>query len=149
VVIKVNTVIALRPALHARPVAIADVVDEVEAAAVDEVKERFLALVCADEELLRAEFDAIIAAAWDQPTPPTRPRPTRRPPGPPAPRRERRVDASAGGSPGQQHYPAGEGRCRQRAPPGPRPPGKPATDKRARKDGRKVVMPVSVNDHFR
>jgi len=118
VVIKVNTVIALRPALHARPVAIADVVDEVEAAAVDEVKERFLALVCADEELLRAEFDAIIAAAWDQPTPPTRPRPTRRRPGPPAPR-HRRVSGSAGGSPSQQHYPAGEGRRRQRAPPDP------------------------------
>jgi hypothetical protein len=149
VVIKVNTVTA-SPTLHADPVAAtADVADEVEAAAVDEVKEKFLALVCADEELLRAEFDAIIAAAWDQPTPPTRPRPTRRPPGPPAPRRERRVDASAGGSPGQQHYPAGEGRRQQRAPPGPRPPGKPATDKRARKDGRKVVMPVSVNDHFR
>jgi hypothetical protein len=29
-----------------------------------EVDAQFLALVCADEELLRAEFDAIIAAAW-------------------------------------------------------------------------------------
>jgi hypothetical protein len=30
--------------------------------------EQFLDLVCADDELLRAEFDAIIAAEW--PTPP-------------------------------------------------------------------------------
>jgi len=119
VVIEVSTVIASRPAVHTRPVAIADVVDVVEAAAVEEVEEGFLALVCTDEELLRAEFDAIIAAAWDQPTPPTRPRPTRRPPGPPAPRRERRTDGSAGRLPGRQHYPAGEGHCRQRAPPDP------------------------------
>ena len=113
--------IASRPALHTRPVAAAanvpDVVD-VEAAGVEEVEERFLALVCADEELLRAEFDAIIASAWGQPTPPPRRRPTRRP-GPPAPRRERRADGSAGGLPGRQHYPAGAGRSRQRAPPDP------------------------------
>jgi hypothetical protein len=30
----------------------------------DELNEQFLALVCADEELLCAEFDAIIAAGW-------------------------------------------------------------------------------------
>jgi len=34
--------------------------------------EEFLALLCADEELLRAEFDAIIAAEWPT-TPPRRP----------------------------------------------------------------------------
>jgi hypothetical protein len=32
----------------------------------------FLALICADDDLLRAEFDAIITAEW--PTPPPRPR---------------------------------------------------------------------------
>jgi hypothetical protein len=41
-------------------------------------REEFLALLCADEDLLRAEFDAIVAANWDRPTPP-RPTPPRRP----------------------------------------------------------------------
>ncbi|WP_156023080.1 hypothetical protein [Terracoccus sp. 273MFTsu3.1] len=31
---------------------------------VTDVDEAFLALVCDDEELLRAEFDAIVGAAW-------------------------------------------------------------------------------------
>jgi hypothetical protein len=31
--------------------------------------ERFVELVCADEDLLRAEFDAIIAARWPSPPP--------------------------------------------------------------------------------
>jgi hypothetical protein len=31
--------------------------------------ERFVELLCADEELLRAEFDAIIAAEWPDPPP--------------------------------------------------------------------------------
>jgi hypothetical protein len=31
------------------------------------VEDQFLDLVCADEELLRAEFDAIIAAEWPNP----------------------------------------------------------------------------------
>jgi hypothetical protein len=31
--------------------------------------ERFVELLCADEELLRAEFDAIIAAEWPSPVP--------------------------------------------------------------------------------
>ena len=33
------------------------------------VDEQFLGLICSDEDLLRAEFDAIIAAEW--PSPPT------------------------------------------------------------------------------
>lgn len=41
-------------------------------------QEEFLALLCADEDLLRAEFDAIVAANWDRPRPP-RPTPPRRP----------------------------------------------------------------------
>jgi hypothetical protein len=40
------------------------------------VDEEFLALVCADEELLRAEFEAIIEASW---TEPPRSRPARGP----------------------------------------------------------------------
>ena len=36
-----------------------------------DVDEEFMALVCADEELLAAEFEAIIAAGWP---PPPRPR---------------------------------------------------------------------------
>jgi hypothetical protein len=47
---------------------------ELATRAVDEaVEEQFLALICADEDLLRAEFDAIIAASWDQPASPQRP----------------------------------------------------------------------------
>ena len=38
-----------------------------------DVDEEFMALVCADEELLDAEFEAIIAAGWPPPPPP-RPR---------------------------------------------------------------------------
>jgi len=33
-----------------------------------DVDEEFMALVCADEELLAAEFEAIIAAGWSPPT---------------------------------------------------------------------------------
>jgi len=33
-------------------------------------REEFLALVCADEDLLRAEFEAIMEANWDRPEPP-------------------------------------------------------------------------------
>jgi len=110
----VNTVIVSSPALHARP-EVVGMADVVEAAAVDEVEEKFLALVYSDEELLRAEFDAIIAHSWDQPTPPARPRPTR-PPAPPPQRRDG-VSGSASRLPGRQYYPAGEGRSRQRGPP--------------------------------
>lgn len=36
--------------------------------------EEFMAMICRDEELLRAEFDAIVAAGWDEPpTSPTVP----------------------------------------------------------------------------
>jgi hypothetical protein len=49
-----------------------------------DLDEQFLDLVCSDEDLLRAEFDAIIAAGW--PSTATA-RPPDRPPGPrpPAP----------------------------------------------------------------
>jgi hypothetical protein len=111
------------PALHTRPVPEvgAGGAGAVEAAAVDEAEETFLALVYTDEELLRAEFDAIIADSWNEPTPPARQRPTR-PPAPP-PQRRRHRSGTAGRAPGRQHYPAGEGRSRQRAPP----PGRPVS----------------------
>lgn len=35
----------------------------------DTAQEEFLALLCADEDLLRAEFEAIIDANWDRPVP--------------------------------------------------------------------------------
>lgn len=49
--------------------------------------EAFLGLVYGDEELVRAEFDALIAASWDPPppTPPALPEPPDRPPGWPTP----------------------------------------------------------------
>ncbi len=47
-----------------------DTITEPSPVAVPDREEEFLHLICADEELLRAEFDAIIAAEW--PTPPPR-----------------------------------------------------------------------------
>lgn len=43
----------------------------------------FVDLVYGDEELVRAEFEALIAASWDPPppTPPARPQPAGGPPG--------------------------------------------------------------------
>jgi len=38
--------------------------------AVDDTAEQFLTLICSDEDLLQAEFDAIIAAEWPNPTKP-------------------------------------------------------------------------------
>jgi hypothetical protein len=46
--------------------------------AVDEA-EAFTDLVCGDDDLVRAEFDDLIAACWDAPS-----KPPRRKPGPPA-----------------------------------------------------------------
>lgn len=83
--------------------------------AVLDVDEQFLELMCADEELLRAEFDAIIAEEWAG-SPPQ--------PDPPA--------ASSGAGPwprGQRlprgclatarrpHHPGADGWSRQRSPP--------------------------------
>jgi hypothetical protein len=85
-------------------------------AALDEaVQEEFLALICADEDLLRAEFDAIIAAGWGQPRPPAR-HPRSRRPRLPHTRRSNQLEVG-GGLRGPQRDPSGEGRCRQRAPP--------------------------------
>jgi hypothetical protein len=40
-----------------------------QSGAVPSVEEEFLALLCSDEELLRAEFEEIIAAEWPSPPP--------------------------------------------------------------------------------
>src|SRR2546423_1443879 len=77
-------------------------------------QEEFLALLCADEQLLRAEFDAIIAAAWPNP-PPTRPRPER--PGAQQPPSAASAPASRPAQPGRAHRPGVGGLGRQRAPP--------------------------------
>lgn len=47
------------------------------------LEDEFLALLCEDEDALRAEFDAIISANWDEPPP----IPARRPPAPRTPYR--------------------------------------------------------------
>jgi hypothetical protein len=83
--------------------------------AIRSMDEEFLELLCADEELLRAEFDAIIAAEWPGP-PPAEPND-----GADAARRPRRArrsrQASAAGLPNQPRHPGMDGWSRQRSPP--------------------------------
>jgi hypothetical protein len=77
--------------------------------------EQFLDVICADEDLVRAEFDAIIAAEWPSP-PPARPdrgadaerRPCRT--------RQRR-EASVADLPSRPRHPGIGGWTRQRSPP--------------------------------
>lgn len=77
----------------------------------------FLDLVLADEDLLRAEFDAIIQATWSPPpaSPPASPsrcdRPGRR--GAPQPRSQPRNEIEAAGGLESRRSP----RARQRSPP--------------------------------
>jgi hypothetical protein len=51
----------------------------------DRCDDEFVDLICQDDELVRAEFDALVAACWDIAPPPARPpappRPAWRPPG--------------------------------------------------------------------
>jgi len=77
-------------------------------------KEQFLDLLLADEELLRAEFEAIITAEWPGP-PPNRPR--RRVRGGPDPggKRPHRATATRVSGPGRR--PQVDGSARQRSPP--------------------------------
>jgi len=53
------------------------------------VRDEFVELICNDDELVRAEFDAIVAASWDTAPPagrpPAVPFPASRPPGWPVP----------------------------------------------------------------
>ncbi|GGN95074.1 hypothetical protein GCM10010112_84980 [Actinoplanes lobatus] len=44
------------------------------------VQDAFIDLVCQDDDLLRAEFDALVAASWHTPPGPPPPAPPRRPP---------------------------------------------------------------------
>lgn len=79
------------------------------------VDEQFLALICAEEELLRAEFEAIVAAEWPSPPAKTpgpaanagRPRSWPPPGGP----------AGAGRLSGRPAHPGVDGWTRQRSPP--------------------------------
>jgi hypothetical protein len=77
--------------------------------------EEFIELLCADEELLRAEFDAIIAAEWPGP-PPADPDhgagASRRPH-----RARQRRETSVAGLPNQPRHPGIGGWTRQRSPP--------------------------------
>jgi hypothetical protein len=91
--------------------------------------EQFLDLLCADEGLLRAEFDAIIAAGWGEQPPPAEP-----PGGPAAQRRPRAHAAEA--QPPRRVGRAGAGiggRTRQRSPP--------ASPQGARPHNERQVMP--------
>lgn len=83
----------------------------------DSAQDEFLQLICADPDLLRAEFDAIVTAGWPSDPPPVRRRrpaggPPSRPPG-------RSVRARHSGDPaaGDGPRPAIEDRARQRSPP--------------------------------
>jgi len=79
--------------------------------------EQFLELLCADEDLVRAEFDAIIAAEWPSPPPaePDRGADAGRRPRPARPRRE----ASVAAQPSRPRHPGIGGWTRQRSPPTP------------------------------
>ncbi len=77
--------------------------------------EEFLDLVCADEQLLKAEFDAIIAQAWPMGPPPAGPQPAPRAVSP-----SPRPDPAPSGrqmSPPESHHCGDSGRGRQRSPP--------------------------------
>jgi len=78
-------------------------------------KEEFLDLICNDTDLLAAEFDAIIAAAWPDPPeqPPQRDNAGGRPDGGRPSRRARRAPAR----PGEPGQPGIEASSRQRSPP--------------------------------
>ena len=77
--------------------------------------QRFVELLCADEDLLRAEFDAIIAAEWPSPPPaePDRGADAERRPRPARQRRE----ASVAALPSRPRHPGVGGWTRQRSPP--------------------------------
>ena len=79
------------------------------------VDEQFLGLMCSDEDLLRAEFDAIIAAEWPSPPP-------RTPRGGAADRHPASHTQRCGGAPvagavARPRHPGIGGWVRQRSPP--------------------------------
>jgi hypothetical protein len=63
-------------------VVVHDAAADADVRQVEDLDAEFFALVCSDEELLRAEFEAIVAAAWSSPPPPD-PTPGRRAEPPP------------------------------------------------------------------
>jgi hypothetical protein len=77
--------------------------------------EQFLELLCADEDLVRAEFDAIIAAEWPSPPPaePDHGADAERRPCRPRQRREASVAALSS----RPRHPGVGGWTRQRSPP--------------------------------
>jgi hypothetical protein len=86
------------------------------AAAAPATDEAFLDLVCADDELVRAAFEAIVAEEW--PVPPSWPPPACAAGFPPPEGRERRRPLPPDDRPVQCHRP-GTGVRRQRSPPPP------------------------------
>ncbi|PPK64988.1 hypothetical protein CLV40_11630 [Actinokineospora auranticolor] len=70
-------------------------------------RDEFLALLCEDDDWVRAEFDAIIEASWGRPSRPRPDSPT--PPGPPVARYGERT--------GPRRCDAGSVWCRERSPP--------------------------------
>lgn len=79
------------------------------------IEEEFLELVCADEELLRAEFDAIIAQEWPSSRPPARREATSTGAGPYRPREPGRRGERALRD--ETRHPHGRLQGRQRSPP--------------------------------
>jgi len=77
-------------------------------------RDAFIDLVYQDEDLVRAEFDALVAAAWDTPPPlpPALPQPADPAPGWPVGPPPRPPAPAAGPAP------TGWWLCRQRSPPG-------------------------------
>jgi hypothetical protein len=74
----------------------------------------FIDLVCQDEQLLRAEFDALIAASWPTPPRPVPPAPPQRP----APLEPGRSALTADDRPTPtRHVPDADRWRRQRGPP--------------------------------
>src|SRR6476659_9529514 len=86
--------------------------DGVDAAA--STAEQFVELLCADEDLLRAEFDAIIAAEW--PSPP-RVLPARRGVAGGRPRASTRRARARAVPPSRPRRPGSDGSARERSPP--------------------------------
>ncbi len=77
-------------------------------------EEEFLAIVCSDDDLLRAEFDAIIAAQWPSPPPDT---PADDDPGERSPGTARRQPTGQARLPNRARHPGIGGWARQRSPP--------------------------------
>ena len=90
--------------------------DGAQDAALAGVDEQFIEVMCADEELLRAEFDAIIAEEWPGSPPPADPAP-----GTPGANQGPRGSGLPGrrvATSGRPHHPGADGWSRQRSPPG-------------------------------